>query len=133
MKPSVKCVGFFLAVGVCLVPATSLAQEKKANAGSATQPTKEARLKPGQFPAPGSGTYLAGELVVVDPVNRRGGLRLDGNVSERYYDGPLHYFAMLPCGTISFNGAPAELRDIPLGTHVHGTFHLPPIGDEKTI
>jgi hypothetical protein len=40
---------------------------------------------------------------------------------------------MLPCGTISYHGAPAELRDIPLGTHVHGYFHLPPLGEEKTI
>jgi hypothetical protein len=115
-----KCPG--LLVAVCLASLISFAQEKK-----------ETRLKPGQFPAAGSGTYLAGELVVVDPVNRRGGIRLDGNGSERYHDGPLHYFALLPCGTVSYNGAPAELRDIPLGTHVHGYFHLPPIGEEKTI
>ncbi|WP_145090123.1 hypothetical protein [Anatilimnocola aggregata] len=90
--------------------------------------------KVGEFPPPNSGTYLAGELVVIDPVNRRGGLRLDGNgAGDRYNSGPLHYFAMLPYGTISFNGAPAELRDIPLGTHVHGYFYLPPVGEEATI
>lgn len=89
--------------------------------------------QPGKFPPPNSGKYLAGELVLIDPVNRRGGLRLDGNDGERYHGGPLHYFAMLPYGMVSFNGAPAELKDIPLGTHVHGYFHLPPVGEEATI
>jgi hypothetical protein len=89
--------------------------------------------KPGEFPKADPGTYLSGELVVIDPMNRRGGLRLDGDEKERYHVGPLHYFAMLPYGMVWYNGAPAELRDIPLGTHVHGTFHLPPAGDEATI
>ena len=89
--------------------------------------------QPGQFPPAGAGTYIAGELAFVDPVNRRGGLRLDGDGGERYHAGPLHYFAMLPYGMISFNGAPAELRDIPIGTHVHGYFFVPPVGEEATI
>jgi hypothetical protein len=90
--------------------------------------------KSGEFPPAGTGTYLAGELVLIDPVNRRGGLRLDGNEPhDRYHSGPLHYFAMLPYGMVSYNGAPAELRDIPLGTHVHGYFYLPPAGEEATI
>jgi hypothetical protein len=93
----------------------------------------ERPLKPGQFPAAGTGTYLAGELVFIDPVNRRGGLRLDGDGGERYHNGPLHHFAMLPFGMISYHGAPAELRDIPLGTHVHGYFYVPPEGDDGTI
>ena len=91
-------------------------------------------LKAGQFPPPNTGTYLAGELVLIDTVNRRGGLRLDGNEPhDRYHSGPLHYFAMLPYGMASFNGAPAELKDIPLGTHVHGYFYVPPVGEEATI
>ena len=90
-------------------------------------------LQPGKFPLPNTGTYLAGELVIVDPVNRRGGLRLDGDGGERYHAGPLHYFAMLPYGMIWLNGAPAELRDVPIGTHVHGYFYVPPVGEESTI
>ena len=91
-------------------------------------------LRPGTFPQPNSGTYLAGELVIIDPANRRGGLRLDGNEPhDRYHSGPLHNFAMLPYGMISYNGAPAELRDIPIGTHVHGYFYVPPVGEEATI
>jgi len=91
-------------------------------------------LQPGKFPQLNTGTYLAGELVYIDPVNRRGGLRLDGNdAGDRYQNGPLHYFALLPYGEISHNGAPAELKDIPLGTHVHGYFYVPPVGEEATI
>lgn len=91
------------------------------------EPMGEA-LKAGQFPAPNTGTYLAGELVIIDPINRRGGLRLHGDTSQ-----PLHYFAMLPYGTLYYTGAPAELRDIPIGTHVHGYFHRAPVGEEATI
>ncbi len=96
-------------------------------------PAEDHVPQPGQFPPAGTGTYIAGELAFVDPVNRRGGLRLDGDGGERYHAGPLHYFAMLPYGMVSFNGAPAELRDIPIGTHVHGYFFVPPVGEEATI
>ncbi|MFN0018711.1 MAG: hypothetical protein ACKVP0_10665 [Pirellulaceae bacterium] len=88
---------------------------------------KPAIPKTGQFPEANKGTYLAGEIVIIDPVNRRGGLRPDGDASK------LHYFAMLSYGLASYNGAPAELRDLPIGTHVHGYFHLPPPGEEQTI
>jgi hypothetical protein len=86
-----------------------------------------------EFPAPGAGIYLSGELVVIDPINRRGGIRIDGDAGGRYHDGPLHYFALLPYGMCRYQGAPAELRDIPLGTHVHGYFLPPPKGEERTI
>jgi len=109
----------------CAFAAAAPAQEKK------TEPAAEVR-KPGKFPS-SSGTYIAGELVFVDPVNRRGGIRLDGDGGERYHVGPLHHFALLPYGTVYYCNAPAELRDIPLGTHVHGYFHLPPAGEEATI
>lgn len=89
--------------------------------------------QPGHFPPVDAGHYLSGELVFVDPVNRRGALRLDGNVNGRYHDGPLHYFAMLPYGAARRCGAPAELRDLPLGAHVHGYFFVPPAGEEQTL
>jgi hypothetical protein len=99
----------------CFVVSHSDAQDKKGSVAKVTE-----------FAPADKGTYLSGELVIVDAVNRRGALRLDG-------DGPLHYFAMLPYGMIGYHGAPAELRDVPLGTHLHGYFHLPPVGDESTI
>jgi hypothetical protein len=33
---------------------------------------------------------------------------------------------MLPYGMIRYHGAPADLRDVPLGTMLHGRFYLPP-------
>lgn len=86
--------------------------------------------KPGEFPPPGVGSYLAGELVAVDHVNRRGAIRLVGdNNEDRYHSAPSHRFAMLPYGMLRYHGAPAELRDIPIGTVLHGYFVLPPAGD----
>ena len=88
--------------------------------------------QPGQFPPPDAGHYFAGELVSVDHVNRRGAIRLVGDgVDDRYHSAPSHRFALLPYGTIHYHGAPAELRDIPIGTVLHGYFVLPPTLDKS--
>ncbi|QDU28211.1 hypothetical protein ETAA8_33110 [Anatilimnocola aggregata] len=88
--------------------------------------------KLGEFPPVTAGEYFAGELVAIDHVNRRGALRLDGDgVDDRYHHAESHRFAMLPYGMIRYHGAPAELRDIPIGTHLHGKFVLPPDGDQS--
>lgn len=82
--------------------------------------------KPGKFPLAGAGVHHAGELISVDHVNRRAALRLVGdNDDGRYHSAPSHRFALLPYGSIRYHGAPAELRDIPIGTVLHGTFLLP--------
>lgn len=86
------------------------------------------RPTPGQFPPPEEAKAYRGELVFVDHVNRRGSLRL--HVDGHYHEGRLHHFAMLPYGMIRYRGAPAELRDIPIGTIMYGRFYLPP--DPKT-
>lgn len=87
----------------------------------------------GEFPPAGAGIPLAGELVMIDPINRRGCLRPDGlhDIFARHFRP--HYFALLPAGEIWYHGARAELRDVPLGTHLHGRFVLPPEGEEATI
>ncbi len=88
------------------------------------------RAAAGHLSPADAGVELAGELVLIDHVNRRGGLRLDGDFDDnRYHGAQTHRFAMLPYGTIMYHGAPAELRDVPLGTHLHGRFVLPPAGD----
>ena len=75
---------------------------------------------------------LSGELVSVDHVNRRGALRLVGDGDDgRYHSAPSHRFAMLPYGMVRYHGAPAELKDIPLGTLLHGTFLLPPANNKS--
>lgn len=91
----------------------------------------EFRPKLGEFPPAGVGVELSGELVAIDHVNRRGAIRLDGDgVDDRYHRAPSHRFAVLPIGIIRYHGAPGELCDIPLGTHLRGLFCLPPAGDQ---
>ncbi len=86
---------------------------------------------PGKFAPLERGHFLMGELVFVDHVNRLGAIRLCGNgESDPYHRAEPHRFAMLPYGTIRYQGAPADLRDIPIGTVLHGWFFLPPEGDE---
>ena len=45
--------------------------------------------KPGVFPPEGAGIHHNGDLVVSDPMNRRGALRKSQHAKR-------HYFAMLP-------------------------------------
>lgn len=93
------------------------------------------QLKPGEFPPEGSAHYLAGELIALDHVNRTGVLRPDRTDAQRRGDWDLpHAFTLLPFGSLSYHGASAELRDIPIGTHLHGWFYVeePPPKDPKT-
>ena len=89
--------------------------------------TEEAKLD--QFPKPKTYKYIPGELTMVDHVNRMGILRPDRSDEHNKYHWDLpHHFTMLPYGSIKFHGAPATLRDIPLGTHLHGRLHIGPKG-----
>jgi hypothetical protein len=82
-------------------------------------------LKAGEFPPEGSAHAIAGELIALDHVNRTGVLRPDRTDAQRRgdWDIPLA-FTLLPYGSLSYHGAPAELRDIPIGTHLHGQFYI---------
>ena len=82
------------------------------------------RPEAGKFPDLEKAHTYRGELVFVDHVNRRGSLRVLGVGVFRRNDP--HPFAMLPYGSIRYHGAPADLRDIPLGTILHVTAYLPP-------
>ncbi len=82
------------------------------------------QLAPGQFPPEGSAHAVSGELMFVDHLERRFQIRVDRNDSQDrgVWDLPLHA-AMLPYGSIWYQGAPAALQDIPLGTHLRGLFY----------
>lgn len=86
------------------------------------------RPEPGKFPPLEKAHAYRGELVFVDHANRRGSLRVEGKGVFRMNDP--HPFAMLPYGMVRYHGAPADLRDIPLGTVLHVRAFLPP--DPKT-
>jgi hypothetical protein len=82
------------------------------------------RPEAGKFPELSKAHTYRGELVFVDHVNRRGSLRVLGVGVFRRNDP--HPFALLPYGMVRYHGAPADLRDIPLGTILHVTAYLPP-------
>ena len=90
------------------------------------------RLKPGEFPPPGSEHAVSGELIALDHVNRSGLLRPDRDDTQRRGDWDIaRPFVLLPYGSLRYHGAPAELRDIPLGTHLHGQFYADDNADPK--
>ena len=86
------------------------------------------RPKAGEFPPLEKAYSYRGELVFVDHPNRRGSLRVQGD--GKFYRNDPHPFALLPYGIVRYHNAPADLRDIPLGTVLHAHGFLPP--DPKT-
>ena len=92
-----------------------------ANAAAADEPF---RPESGKFPPLEKAHSYRGELVFVDHANRRGSIRIQGEGT--YFRNAPHPFAMLPYGIVRYHGAPADLRDIPLGTVLHVRGFLPP-------
>jgi hypothetical protein len=82
------------------------------------------RPKVGEFPPLEKAHSYQGELTFVDHANRRGSIRIDGNGKFRFTDPSP--FALLPYGLVRYQGAPTDLRDIPLGTVIHVKAFLPP-------
>jgi hypothetical protein len=92
--------------------------------GSAATADEPFRPEVGKFPPLEKALSYRGELVFVDHANRRGSLRVQG--AGQYFRNAPHPFAMLPYGVIRYQGAPADLRDIPLGSVLHVRAFLPP-------
>ncbi|MBA4018953.1 MAG: hypothetical protein C0483_17430 [Pirellula sp.] len=82
------------------------------------------RPEAGKFPPLEKAHAYRGELVFQDHANRRGSIRVEG--SGMFFRNDPHPFAMLPYGIVRYHGAPADLRDIPLGTVLHVRAYLPP-------
>ncbi len=82
------------------------------------------RPEPGKFPALENALSYRGELIFVDHANRRGSVRVQA--AGTYFRNAPHPFALLPYGVVRYHGAPADLRDIPLGTVLHLHAFLPP-------
>jgi hypothetical protein len=82
------------------------------------------RPEPGKFPPFAKAHTYRGELVFVDHANRRGSIRVEG--TGKFYRNDPHPFALLPYGIVRYHDAPADLRDVPLGTVLHAHGFLPP-------
>ena len=79
--------------------------------------------KPGEFPPEGAAREIAGELIGLDHVARTGTLRPDRTDAQRTDDYDIAMpFALLPYAKVMYHGSYADLRDIPIGTHLHGLF-----------
>ena len=92
--------------------------------GSAFAADEPFRPEAGRFPPLEKALSYRGELVFVDHATRRGSIRVQG--AGTYFRNAPHPFAMLPYGIVRYHGAPADLRDIPLGTVMHVRAFLPP-------
>jgi hypothetical protein len=92
------------------------------------------QLKAGEFPPEGAAHEISGELIGLDSVARTGTLRVDRNDSQRTddYDAALP-FSLLPYAKVMFHGSYAELRDVPLGTHLDGQFFVKESKDKKNV
>jgi len=118
-----------LAMFACLFVVQAVAANKGSSANNQGQNIANVfRPEAGKFPPLERAHTYRGELVFVDHANRRGSIRVAG--TGKFYRNDPHPFAMLPYGIIRYQGAPADLRDIPLGTVMHVRAFLPP--DPKT-
>ena len=115
---------WFLVLGSLLIVASAFAANEAPGTKNKEQAAEVYRPEAGKFPELSKAHTYRGELVFVDHVNRRGSLRVLGVGVFRRNDP--HPFAMLPYGMVRYRGAPADLRDIPLGTILHVTAYLPP-------
>lgn len=90
------------------------------------------QLVDGKFPPENSAHSISGELIQVDHLERRFQLRVDRDDSQQksHMDLPLDS-VMLPYGSIYYHAAPAALQDIPLGTHLHGSYYLKASDDKS--
>jgi len=112
------------------------AKEKRTNPKNRKpdDPSDWFQLVEGQFPPEGSAHAVTGEIIQLNHLERRFQIRVDRNDSQDrgVWDLPLDVM-MLPYGSIWYQGAPAALQDIPLGTHLHGLFYLSDPNDNTPL
>jgi len=114
---------------VCSLVIQANAANQEPKTKNQEQVNEPFRPEAGKFPPLEKAYSYRGELVFVDHANRRGSLRVQGAGGTYFRNAP-HPFAMLPYGVVRYHGAPADLRDVPLGTVLHVRAFLPP--DPKT-
>ena len=121
---------FFVFVGSFVVTNCAAAAAEPSTKNNEPR-TEVFRPEAGNFPPLEKAKAYMGQLAFVDHANRRGSIRVSGG--ELFHSTPPHPFAMLPYGMARYHGAPADLRDIPLGTMLYGRFYLPPDPDSSSV
>lgn len=112
------CSWWLVPVGLLLIQTNAIGNEPGAKNNDVFRPQS------GAFPPLEKAHSYRGELVFVDHANRRGSIRIQTEGKFRFISPSP--FAMLPYGIVRYHGAPADLRDIPLGTMLHVRAFLPP-------
>ena len=118
-----RVLACFLLLATITVP-TLVARGEEPRTKNKEPGTEVFRPEAGKFPPLEKAKAYMGQLAFVDHANRRGSIRLTGG--ELFHSTAPQPFAMLPYGMARYHGAPADLRDIPLGIMLHGLFYLPP-------
>ncbi|TSA30946.1 MAG: hypothetical protein D4R66_08105 [Opitutales bacterium] len=114
----------FLVLSSSLMVACAFAANEAPGTKNQEQVAEPFRPEAGKFPPFEKAHTYQGELTFVDHANRRGSLRVQGpGIFRSTEPNP---FAILPYGMVRYQGAPGDLRDIPLGTILHVTAFLPP-------
>jgi hypothetical protein len=117
-----------LALSLLLVASPAVAAEPPFRTDGGDEKLPWFQLKPAEFPPEGSWHAVSGELISVDHINRTGMIRPDRDDTQRRGEWDIaRPFVVLPFGSFNYHGAPAELRDIPIGTHLHGQFYADPL------
>jgi hypothetical protein len=119
----VRCSSFLVLCSTLIVAGAFAANEAPGTKNK-EQAAEVYRPEAGKFPLSEQAKAYEGQLTFVDHANRRGSLRVTGG--ELMHSTAPQPFAMLPYGMVRYHGAPADLRDVPLGTMMHGRFYLPP-------
>ena len=117
----VRC-SLFVVLGLLGVRANAANEEPRTK--NQEQVAVPFRPENGKFPPLDKSVAYRGELVFVDHATRRGSLRVE--FKSEFFRSPPTPFAMLPYGMVRYHGAPADLRDIPLGTIMNIRAFLPP-------
>ena len=92
------------------------------------------RVQPGEFPPAGSAHAISGELISVDHVNRSGAAAWTARMPSARMS--MMRRCRLPCCPMArsaFTARPADLRDVPLGTHLHGQFYVEDKGGKQVF
>ena len=124
MRSVIRSLAAFIAT-TSVFALNAFAQTSGAESKKPDQEAAPFRPELGTFAPLEKAHPFRGELVFVDHVNRRGSLRVTGG-SEVFFQHRPQPFALLPYGVVRFQNAPADLRNIPLGTLLHASGFLPP-------
>lgn len=77
------------------------------------------------FPSKGSEKRMRGQLLSADFIHRSGTFRAE--------DGTLTTFALIPSGIMRYHGSEADMREVPLGTHLTFLLHRDAAGNPTRL